>query len=92
MVVWVLLFLAWTSGLQKIPSSVTDFPHSHKLLCVTAHLENGRKRPFISQALQTGTVPPTEYVRNQFKGLDNPPDFSNRKAELRIKLIKLKAV
>ncbi|KAJ7415023.1 Claudin-16 [Pitangus sulphuratus] len=37
------------------------------------------------------TRPPTELVRNQFKGLDNPRDLRNRKAEIRIKLIKLKA-
>lgn len=68
-----------------------DFPHSHETLCTTAHLEKECKKPFISQALQIGTVPPTEHVRNQFKGLDNPQDMRNRKVELRIKLIKLKA-
>lgn len=64
---------------------------SHIVMNITAHLEKECKRPFISQAPQKGTVPPTEHVRNQFKGLDNPQGLRNRKAELRIKLIKLKA-
>lgn len=79
MVVWLLLLLAWTLEPEIIPISVTDFSHSHKLRCITGHLEKECKRPFISQALQTGTVPPTEHVRNQFKGLDNPPDLRTKK-------------
>lgn len=92
MVVWLPWFLAWTLGLEIIFISVIDLTsHIATKLCTTAHLEKERKKPFISQALQIGTVPPTEHVRNQFKGLDNPQDMRNRKVELRIKLIKLKA-
>lgn len=39
MVVWLLLFLAWTLELEVIPVSVTDFSHSYELMCITGHLE-----------------------------------------------------
>lgn len=90
MTVGLLLFPAWTLGHEIILSFITDFPNIHEILCVTAQPEKEFKRSFISISPDT-TVPHTEHVRNQFKVLDNPQELRNTKAELRLKLIELKA-
>lgn len=66
MVVWLLLFLAWTLGLEIIPSSVTNFPCNH--FSVSESTWKKHIRDLSSSSL---TLPPLEHVRNQFKGLDN---------------------
>lgn len=81
-------FYFWL-GHEIILSFVTDFPNTHVHLRVTAHLEKEFKRSFMSISPDT-TLPHTEHVRNQLKGLDNPQELRIRKVELKSKLIILK--
>lgn len=89
MIVGLLLFLAWSLGHEIIPSSITDFPNIHELPCVTAHLDKSL-RDLSSQPLQIPLYL-TQSMSEISSELDNPQELRNRKAELRLKLIKLKA-